>query len=89
MPPYIVKESGWGEFTILIAITFAFPNLDPVVVSHSLQLHPKDGNISQKDTEGREWVIGEVYDELEVISSFVFSQSLMDCAVSFPVPGFD
>lgn len=62
-PPYVVEETGWGEFEIPIKIFFHDTKEKPVQFFLMLQLHPKD----EKDDgtpESEKTVIAEYYDEL-------------------------
>jgi transcription initiation factor IIF auxiliary subunit len=45
-PPYEVSESGWGEFSIKITVSFieeAGPKAQPVEFLHHLKLFPPQG----------------------------------------------
>lgn len=56
--PYEVQEYGWGEFDIIIRITFVDTSEKPVEIIHPLSLFNADG------TPSSEPVVSEFYDEL-------------------------
>ncbi|KAI8930314.1 yeats family-domain-containing protein, partial [Entophlyctis helioformis] len=60
-PPYEVTETGWGEFEIMIKISFLDPAEKPVTVYHQLQLYPKDETAL---LPSKKPVIVEHYDEI-------------------------
>ena len=39
-PPYEVTEVGWGEFEIIIQISFKEGHMAPLTVRHPLKLYP-------------------------------------------------
>ncbi|KAI8831771.1 yeats family-domain-containing protein [Chytriomyces cf. hyalinus JEL632] len=41
-PPFEVTETGWGEFEILIKLSYADSQEKPLPLFHQLQLYPKD-----------------------------------------------
>ena len=43
-PPYEIKETGWGEFEVIIKIYFVDPNERPVTIYHQLKLFEHDPN---------------------------------------------
>jgi len=43
-PPYEIKETGWGEFEVIIKIYFIDPNERPVTIYHQLKLFEHDPN---------------------------------------------
>lgn len=47
-PPFVVTESGWGEFDIKIVIVFQDPTEKPVVLNHTLKLYLPDGTLPMK-----------------------------------------
>ncbi|KAJ3348651.1 NuA4 histone H4 acetyltransferase complex and the SWR1 complex subunit [Entophlyctis luteolus] len=64
-PPFEVHESGWGEFEILIKISFVDSQEKPMALFHQLQLYPKDEVLGGPDMDApKQLVISEHYDEL-------------------------
>ncbi|KAL2916378.1 NuA4 histone H4 acetyltransferase complex and the SWR1 complex subunit [Polyrhizophydium stewartii] len=61
-PPFEVTETGWGEFEIMIKISFVDSNERPVTLYHQLQLYPKDEAAIQ--AQGKKPVIINHYEEL-------------------------
>lgn len=65
-PPYEVRETGWGEFELIIRIYFMDPNERPVTIYHHLRLFNHDPNnptpVPQIDKN--KIVVSEHYDEI-------------------------
>jgi len=59
-PPYEVKETGWGEFEVLIKVYFVDPNEKPVTCITILKLFQQDPMC----IAGKKPVIAEYYDEI-------------------------
>ena len=57
--PFMVSESGWGEFEMVITIHFANESEKPVELVHFVQLFPKDGNKTPTNP-----IVNECYDEI-------------------------
>ncbi|KAJ3071615.1 NuA4 histone H4 acetyltransferase complex and the SWR1 complex subunit [Podochytrium sp. JEL0797] len=62
-PPFEVTESGWGEFEILIRISFMDSQEKPLQLFHQLQLYPKD-EMADPDMDKLQTILSEHYDEL-------------------------
>lgn len=58
-PPFEVRETGWGEFELIIKIFFVDPNERPVTIYHQLKLFQSDPTIKNKGT-----LVNEHYDEI-------------------------
>ena len=74
--PFLVQESGWGEFQITFKLFLHDPSEKPLTLHHYLQLYSKDdpGNITT--------IVSQVYDEV------VFNdpiQSIYESIISNPV----
>ncbi|KAJ3127848.1 NuA4 histone H4 acetyltransferase complex and the SWR1 complex subunit [Physocladia obscura] len=66
-PPFEVHESGWGEFEILIKISFVDSQEKPMTLFHHLQLYPKEDNGIDPDMDSpRQTILSEHYDELVI-----------------------
>lgn len=70
-PPYIVSETGWGEFEINTKIFFRDPQEKPIQFFFQLHLYPKEVNPGQdmnatdkKALESGKAMISEYYDEI-------------------------
>ena len=75
-PPFEVTESGWGEFQIVIRITFQDPNQKPLQLAHFLRLYPlqdKQSNIDpslepnssiKKGSSPSSAIVSENYEEI-------------------------
>ncbi|BHF65026.1 YEATS domain-containing protein 4 [Sparganum proliferum] len=59
-PPYELTETGWGEFDIVIKVTFTDPNEKPLVITHLLKLFHCDHEIMM----GQKSLVREIYDEM-------------------------
>jgi len=59
-PPYEIKESGWGEFEIVLKIFFKDPAEKPVTLYHHLRLFANDHNL----TIAKRTIVHECYDEM-------------------------
>ncbi|VDM16498.1 unnamed protein product [Hydatigera taeniaeformis] len=59
-PPYEVTETGWGEFDIVIKVTFVDQNVKPLVITHLLKLFHCDHDIMM----GQKSLVREIYDEM-------------------------
>ncbi|VDD80115.1 unnamed protein product [Mesocestoides corti] len=59
-PPYELTETGWGEFDIVIKVTFTDPNMKPLVITHLLKLFHCDHEIMM----GQKSLVREIYDEM-------------------------
>ncbi|KAJ5661750.1 Protein AF-9 [Penicillium maclennaniae] len=63
-PPFVVEETGWGEFEIQIKLYFApESNEKPQTLWHSLKLHPY-GPDAEGMKERREVVVSQNYEEV-------------------------
>jgi YEATS domain-containing protein 4 len=63
-PPFVVEETGWGEFEIQIKLYFApESNEKPQTLWHSLKLHPY-GPDAEGMKERREMVVSQNYEEV-------------------------
>lgn len=60
-PPWEVNETGWGEFTIQIKITFVDPNQRPITINHQLKLYPPEDMGQLKTSKP---VLSQFYDEI-------------------------
>lgn len=65
-PPFEVKETGWGEFEIIIKIHFVDPNERPVTIYHHLKLFEHDPNNpgAPPKIDKTKTVVSENYDEI-------------------------
>ncbi|KAJ3415643.1 YEATS domain-containing protein 4 [Chytridiales sp. JEL 0842] len=64
-PPFEVTETGWGEFEILIKVTFHDTSEKPQQLYHQLLLYPKDEvSIAAASAAPRNEVISEKYEEM-------------------------
>ncbi|KAH6561917.1 hypothetical protein BASA61_002144 [Batrachochytrium salamandrivorans] len=82
-PPYEVNETGWGEFEIMIKISFVDPAEKSVTVYHQLQLYPKDEIVQATKRP----VVVNHYDELIFSEpSEEFSKALRDHAETVQLP---
>ncbi|KAJ3109848.1 YEATS domain-containing protein 4 [Phlyctochytrium planicorne] len=61
--PFEVTETGWGEFEILIKVTFHDPQEKPIQLFHQLQLYPKE-ELNVDRMQIKRQVIAEKYDEI-------------------------
>lgn len=60
-PPYVVEETGWGEFSIKMAIAFHHCNAtETTVLTHHLRLFPENRGAQSM----RKPVVAEHYDEI-------------------------
>ncbi|KAJ3024590.1 UNVERIFIED_CONTAM: NuA4 histone H4 acetyltransferase complex and the SWR1 complex subunit [Siphonaria sp. JEL0065] len=64
-PPFEVTETGWGEFEIMIRISFMDSQEKPLQLFHQLQLYPKDEAGGEPDMDQpKQTIVSEHYDEL-------------------------
>ncbi|KAI9315413.1 yeats family-domain-containing protein [Obelidium mucronatum] len=63
-PPFEVTETGWGEFEIMIRISFMDSQEKPLQLFHQLQLYPKDEAADPDMDAPKQTIISEHYDEL-------------------------
>lgn len=65
-PPFEVKETGWGEFEVIIRIYFVDPNERPVTIYHHLRLFNHDPNNPNQPPQivKDKSVVAEHYDEI-------------------------
>ena len=59
-PPYMLEETGWGEFDIVVKIYFQDPSEKPLSLILPLKLYPTED--TWNDDEG--WVVNEYYEEI-------------------------
>lgn len=59
--PWEVNETGWGEFTIQIKLSFHDPNQRPITLNHQLRLYPPEDMGQLKTSKP---VLSEFYDEI-------------------------
>lgn len=63
-PPFVVEETGWGEFEVTMKLYFVpEANEKPAVLYHQLKLHPY-GEDAEGVRERREPVVSQSYDEV-------------------------
>uniref|UniRef100_A0A6G1S6H0 YEATS domain-containing protein 4 n=1 Tax=Aceria tosichella TaxID=561515 RepID=A0A6G1S6H0_9ACAR len=65
-PPFEVKETGWGEFEVIIKIYFVDPNERPVTIYHNLKLFEHDQNNpgGPPKIDKTKTIVSEHYDEI-------------------------
>lgn len=65
-PPFEVKETGWGEFEVIIKIYFVDPNERPVTIYHHLKLFEHDQNNpgGPPKIDKTKTIVSEHYDEI-------------------------
>lgn len=82
-PPYKVRESGWGEFEIMVKVFFQDPAEKPVSFYHLLKLFPNEHVVVRDKT-----LISEQYDEIifteptSIMYPLLVNTSPMDLATS-------
>ncbi|CAG2171383.1 unnamed protein product, partial [Oppiella nova] len=59
-PPFEVRETGWGEFEIVIKVYFIDPNERPVTIYHILKLFQTENNVINIKKD----LVSEFYDEI-------------------------
>lgn len=57
-PPYVVSETGWGEFEVGFRVVLRDPAAEPIVLAHRLALYPPNQVYTERP------VLSERYDEL-------------------------
>lgn len=57
-PPYVVSETGWGEFEVNFRIHLRDPSAEPILLTHKLSLYPPSGVYTERP------VLTEKYDEI-------------------------
>lgn len=78
-PPYLVEESGWGEFDV--RITLVFKSGDHLILNHHLRLFPET-KASRAPKHNKRPVISENYDE--IIISPVAPNSVVPFSTNIP-----
>ncbi|KAI8824671.1 yeats family-domain-containing protein [Chytriomyces cf. hyalinus JEL632] len=63
-PPFEVTETGWGEFEILIKLSFADSQEKPLPLFHQLQLYPKDKDPDPDAEYAKLPITSEHYEEI-------------------------
>lgn len=65
-PPYEIKETGWGEFEVIMKIYFVDPNERPVTIYHHLKLFEHDPNnpTAPPVIDKTKTIVSEHYDEI-------------------------
>ncbi|KAI8618180.1 protein AF-9 [Chytriomyces sp. MP71] len=62
--PFEVTETGWGEFEIVIKLSFVDSQEKTVTLFHQLQLYPKEDPLGEAVDMAKQPIISEHYDEL-------------------------